>query len=74
MIPGTASMSATPAISISNVIVAEIDRNAIFLPIKIESKRNKERIIETKALLDMEQEESSLTRTLYWQMELGHTH
>ena len=45
-------MSATPAISISNVIVAEIDRNAIFLPIKIESKRNKERIIETKALLD----------------------
>ena len=52
LIPGTASMSATLAISISNVIVAEINRNAIYLPIKIESKRNKEKIIEMKALLD----------------------
>ena len=45
-------MSATPSISISNVLVVEIDKNAMFLPVTIESKRNKERTVETKALLN----------------------
>ena len=45
----------TPEISlitIYNVVQAEIDRNAILLPITIESKTDKKKTIDTKALLD----------------------
>ena len=45
-------MSATPSIMISNVVIAEIDKNAMFLPTTIISKKNKERTIKTKALLN----------------------
>ena len=45
-------MSATPSIYISNVLVAEVEKNSMLLPISISSEKNKERIVETKALLD----------------------
>ena len=46
------STSVPPSIYISNVLVAEIEKNSMLLPISISSEKNKERIIETKALLD----------------------
>ena len=45
-------MSAIPSICISNVLVAEIEKNSMLLPISILSEKNKERTIKTKALLD----------------------
>ena len=45
-------MSVTPSIHISNVIVAEIKKKSMLLPILISSEKDKGRIIETKALLD----------------------
>ena len=49
---GPASTSAIPSIYISNVLVAEVEKNSMLLPISILSKKNKERTVETKALLD----------------------
>ena len=40
------------SITIYNVVKAEIDRNAMFLPVTIESKKDKKKTIDTKALLD----------------------
>ena len=45
-------MSAIPSIYISNVLVAEIEKNSMLLPISILSEKNKERTVKTKALLD----------------------
>ena len=47
-----AMMPEISSITIYNVVEAEIDRNAIFLPITIESKTDKKKTIDTKALLD----------------------
>ena len=45
-------MSAIPSIYISNVLVAEIEKNSMLLPISILSEKNKERTVEIQALLD----------------------
>ena len=45
-------MSAIPSIYISNVLVAEVEKNSMLLPISILSEKNKERTVETKALLN----------------------
>ena len=47
-----ASMSSSSSICISNVIVAEVSNKSISLPISITTNGQKERIIETNALLD----------------------
>ena len=62
-------MSAIPSIIISNVLVAEIEKNSMLLPILISSEKNKERTIKTKALLDTG---AGGNKTLYWQTALGH--
>ena len=41
-----------PSISISNVIVAKVNKNSMLLPILISSESDKGRTVETKALLD----------------------
>ena len=45
-------MSAIPSIYISNVLVAEVEKNSMLLPISILSEKNKERTVEIKALLN----------------------
>ena len=65
-------MSAIPSIYISNVLVAEVEKNSMLLPISILSERNKERTVETKALLDTGAGGNSSIRILYWQTASGH--
>ena len=47
-----ASTSSSSSICISNVIVAEVSNKSISLPISITTNGQKERIVETNALLD----------------------
>ena len=39
-------MSVIPSIYISNVLVAEVEKNSMLLPISILSEKNKERTVE----------------------------
>ena len=45
-------MSAIPSIYISNVLVAEVEKNSMLFSISILSEKNKERTVKMKALLD----------------------
>ena len=45
-------MSATPSITILNVVIAEIENKSMTIPISISTNKTNERTVETKALLD----------------------
>ena len=65
-------MTVTPSISILNVIVAEIENKSMTILISLSSKQNGKKMLKQRPCWILEQEGSSLTRTLYCKMISGH--